>query len=267
MKRKIKNVIYLVIAISIFGLASGVTGVAYAITNGQFDGDEAYPYVGAANNGVVFCSGVAISPYIFVTAAHCFFYPGETVWVTFDPAPFAPGSPPPVYHEGIWYPHPDFCLGCGPGTPGFDTHDIAVVVFDEDQKVILDEYAELPTEGLVDTLPMRTELTLVGYGAQDFIRGGGPPEPLFLLARYSALSELIASHHKHSGEYMKVTANPAQGKGGFCLGDSGGPNLLGGTRIILGITCYGSNPLCEGVGYSNRLDLPYALEFIESFME
>jgi len=235
---------------------------AHAITNGQPDGDG-HPYVGAANNGVVFCSGAAISPTVFVTAAHCFFYPGERVEVTFDAEPFSPG--PPVYYEGTWYPHPDFCLGCGPGLPGSDTHDVGVVVLDE-PGVNLTEYAELPGVGLVDTLDMGTEVTVVGYGAQGFAVGGGPPEPVFLLARYFAPTELIASSHQPSGEYIKLTANPAQGKGGSCFGDSGGPNLLRDTNTILAVTSYGANPMCAGVGYSNRIDTEYALEFINSFL-
>jgi secreted trypsin-like serine protease len=64
-----------------------------------------------------------------------------------------------------------------------------------------------------------------------------------------------------------ITANPAQGKGGFCFGDSGGPNLLGDTNTILAITSYGADPICAGVGYSNRIDTEYALEFINSFLE
>jgi hypothetical protein len=35
---------------------------------------------------------------------------------------------------------------------------------------------------------------------------------------------LIASKHKNSGEFIKITANPAQGKGGVSFGDSGGQN-------------------------------------------
>lgn len=67
----------------------------------------------------------------------------------------------------------------------------------------------------------------------------------------------------HSGEFMKLSANPAQGKGGTCFGDSGGPDLLGGTDIILGINSYVTNRNCAGVTYSNRIDLPEILDFID----
>lgn len=240
----------------------GTAGISYAITNGQWDGDG-HPYVAAVGglvNGEMFlCSAAAISETILVTAAHCFQTPGQMVLVTFDPD--GPVGPNIVF--GTWFPHPDFCLGCGPGLPGFDTNDVAVVVLDD--PFFLDEYAELPTEGLVDTLPMGTEVTVVGYGVQEFTRGGGPPEPLFSITRYFAPSKLIASKHKHSDEFIKLTANPAQGKGGVCFGDSGGPNLLEGTSTILAINSYLTNYNCAGVTYSNRIDTAEVLEFITGF--
>jgi hypothetical protein len=146
-----------------------------------------------------------------------------------------------------------------------DTHDVAVVVLDD--PVDLDRYAELPDEGLADTLPMRTEITLVGYGVQYFAIGGGPPIPVALYDRYFASCELIASHHKHSDEFVKLAQNPSNDKGGDCYGDSGGPNLLSDTDTIIAITSYGANPMCVGIGYSNRIDTAYALEFIQSFVQ
>jgi hypothetical protein len=254
---------FLLVVAVVLGIVLGSFGIAYAITNGQPDGDG-HPYVGAVNNGVYFCSGAAISPTVFVTAAHCFFYSGEPVWVTFDPeGRYA--DPPPVYHSGTWYPHPDWCPGCAPGSPGDDTHDVAVVIFDE--PVTLPRYAELPTEGLVDTLPMNSDVTIVGYGLQGFNRGGGRPSPDIDYKRYYAPALLVASNHPHSDEYIKLTANPAKGKGGVCLGDSGGPNLLGDTDTILAITSYGTNSNCAGVTYSNRIDIAYALEFINGFTD
>ena len=236
---------FLFIATFLLGTVLGSNEVSYAITNGQPDGNG-HPYMGAVHNQAVFCSGAAISPYIFVTAAHCFNYEGEKVWVTFDPEPLPPGNEEPIYYAGKWYPHPDFCLGCGPGLPGTDTNDVAVVVLDE--PFLPKKYAQLPAEGLVDTLAMGTEVTIVGYGAQFYVVGGGPRQPVYLRTRYYALSNLITSKHKQSDEYIKLTANPAQGKGGICFGDSGGPDLLEkeGTATILAINSYGTNYNCTG---------------------
>ena len=255
---------FLFMAIFLLGTVLGSNEVSYAITNGQPDGNS-HPYVGAAHNGEVFCSGSAISPDIFVTAAHCFNYSGEKVWVTFDPEPFAPGNKA-KYYTGTWYPHPDFCLECAPGLPGTDTNDVAVVVLD--RPVFQEEYAQLPAEGLVDTLAMGTEVTIVGYGAQFYVPGGGPRQPVYLRTRYYAPTLLVASEHGISDEYIKLTANPAQGKGGICFGDSGGPDLLemGGLAIILAINSFGTNYNCTGINYSNRIDTADVLEFIRQFL-
>ena len=127
-------------------------------------------------------------------------------------------------------------------------------------------FAALPSEGFVDTLPMGTAVDLVGYGVQGFVRGGGQPQQVFLFTRYYAPTILTQSNHVHSGEFIKLQANPSKGKGGTCFGDSGGPDLLGGTNIVLAVNSYVTNGNCAGVTYSNRIDLPEILEFIESFL-
>jgi hypothetical protein len=77
-----------------------------------------------------------------------------------------------------------------------------------------------------------------------------------------APSQLIQSNDVISAEFLKLTANPGQGKGGTCFGDSGGP-ILDGNKV-LGVNSFVTNANCAGVTYSNRVDTHDALEFINS---
>ena len=231
------------------------------VTNGQPDGNG-HPYVGIAIQPipsmpgfVTVCSGSAISPTRFLTAAHCF-DPALPASVSFKSGPPFGGT----FTAGTFHPDPAWCIGCGPGLPGFDTHDVAVIALGA--PVNPGAFAELPAPALVDTLPMGTGVDIVGYGVQGFIRGGGRPGQVFLFTRYFAPSLLIQSNNRSSVEFIKLTANPAQGKGGLCFGDSGGPDILGGTDTVLAVNSYVTNGNCAGVTYSNRVDLPDILSFI-----
>ena len=231
-------------------------GHASAIINGQPDGN-AHPYVGMVTDQESVCSGAAISPTVFITAAHCFDTPGQDVEVTFDPRGFVEDA---VFITGTWYPDPEFCIACGGGLVGFATHDVAVVILDE--PVSLASYAQLPSLDQVDRLRMRQSVEVVGYGIQDRINKLDPDE---LFTRYRARAELVQANGRIADEFLKVTANPAQGKGGICFGDSGGPVLLG--RTILGVNSFVTNSQCQGVTYAYRIDTAEALAFIRSVIQ
>jgi hypothetical protein len=250
-------IVPLLMALLVAALALLPIRTAKAILNGQPDGDR-HPYVGLVTDFNFVCSGTAISPNLFVTAAHCFDTPGQEVVVTFDAEGLFAENP--AFVTGHWFPNPEFCIACHHGLPGFDTHDVAVVVFD--QPVSLPRYGQLPVEGLVDTLPMGTEVTIVGYGIQERLKKLGPGE---FFTRFFAPSNLIQSNDRIHDEFIKLSANPSQGKGGTCFGDSGGPNLLGGTDTILAVNSFVTNNNCAGVTYSFRIDSSEALSFITSF--
>ena len=241
---------------------------AAAIINGQPDGSN-HPYVGL----VVFydatgapawrCSGTLVSPRVFLTAAHCT-YGATSAQVWFDPIP--PATYP--YSGGVrgsrLYVMPGYRSEPLPGLPGFDYHDVGVVILDK--KLKLNQFGSLPLDGLVDTLAMKTEVTVVGYGVQYKLQISGDPYYRWRgRTRMFALAELIQSDDVISGEFVKLTQDPGQDKGGTCFGDSGGPVLYDGS-IILAVTSFGSNVNCAGVGYYNRVDTTAALEFITPFL-
>ncbi len=256
-----KRIFVVLFCLVVLALAAPVQ----AVTNGQPDGNT-HPYVGVAiqfipdqPGFVTVCSGSLISPTRFLTAAHCF-DPGREVFVSFKSGP--PLSLATDFTRGTFHRDPSWCLGCGPGLPKFDTHDVAVIALDSE--VNPGGLAALPSVGLVDTLKMGTPVDLVGYGVQGFVRGGGKPQQVFLFTRYFAPSQLIASNNVQSVEFIKLTANPSKGTGGTCFGDSGGPDLLGGTNTVLAVNSYVTNGNCAGVTYSNRVDLADVLAFIKS---
>ena len=245
------------------------------------DGDD-HPYVGllvfdyAPGEPGWRCSGALIDPYVVLTAGHC--TDGAVaarIWfdedMTYDTVPF------PLYPygglgsgavEGTPYTNPKYRsdenpYGGGNGLPAFSYRDVGIVVLDE--PVYMDEYAELPEAGLVDTLKNKTDVDLVGYGVQELHHGGGPPYWTGLRVRLFAPSKLVSGKFVHSAEYMRLSLNPGGEKGGTCFGDSGGPDLLADTNTVLAVNSYVTNYNCAGVGYSARVDIPEVLTWINSF--
>lgn len=255
-----------------------VIGSASAITNGVPDGNN-HPYVGLAVfdvNGRPShrCSASLLTPTIVLTAGHCTDGTSAArVWFDSNVQsnteyPFS-GT---TSYDGIAYTHPDFCIGCGNGLPGFASTDVGVIVLSEPVPTsVVSTYAELPDEGLVDTLANKTPVDFVGYGVQEQIKTspGQPPRARWTgpRIRMYAPSELVSGQFSHSDEFMKLALNPGGGSGGTCFGDSGGPDLLGGTNVVLAVNSYVTNVNCSGVGYSARVDTESVLSWINDFLD
>jgi hypothetical protein len=277
---------------------------ASAITNGQSDGTR-HPYVGLMEaldaHGVPMqvCSGALLSSTTYLTAGHCVEAPAAHVEVFFDKAiqidldylialffdptfdgscyasPKFDGYPCKGDAGGTPHPHPDFCTTCKNGLLNDVYRDVGVVTLDAPvPSGTVDRYANLAPAGHVDTLPNKTATDFVGYGVQTQVQFPGTfsahPPPYFRWVgageRMYAPSELVSGNFASSDEFMRFALNASQGTGGLCFGDSGGPDLLGGTDTVLAVNSQVTNWNCAGVGYSQRVDVPAVRSWIAGLM-
>lgn len=246
---------------------------AAAITDGELDG-EGHPYVvlllmeiGGAP--AFRCSGTLLSATVLLTAGHCTNdfpdepYSGMRVFTESDVQngdnnyPFAgPNSVEAV----SWAAHPLY------ETAPFFVHDVGVVILEE-PGVVLDEYGTLPSLNQLDSLKTRRGLqnvtfTSVGYGLQQI-------NPVFIKSekiRMVAHPHLIQINVPgFTGDFSMLLSNN-HSTGGTCFGDSGGPNFLGDSNVVAGITSFGINGNCAGTGGVFRTDRRDVLDFVNGYL-
>lgn len=259
----------LAMIISVMGLTLTAVLPAYAITNGQLDGNK-HPNVGALivelekGKKEHICTGTLISPTVFLTASHCtvILSPDQEVWVSFDTQVYPVTSSTTLYSgRAITNPNYDRNRISDPG-------DIAVVQLDKPVQGI--SPAKLPKAGLFDEMASKGGLnsqkfTAVGYGVQEAqTQPGGPIHP-YDGARRTSVSEFKALNKV----WLRLSQNASTGDSGTCYGDSGGPNFLGAgsqeTDIIAGISATGDT-LCRSTNVIYRLDTPQARDFLDEFV-
>lgn len=237
---------------------------ALAVTDGELDGDG-HPYVGlmvaqdADGNPMWRCSGTLLSPTLFLTAGHCTEAPAAHVEIWFD-ADVESGIPANGYPftgdvGGTPYTHPNY------DPNAFFLYDLGVVILDKAYKV--GEFAALPEQDVLDKLATERGLqdvtfTAVGYGLQRI-------NPVFVEAervRMVAYPHLVQINAPgFTGDFSVLLSNN-HSTGGTCFGDSGGPNFIGDSNVVGGVTSFGLNGNCAGTGGVYRVDRADDLDWL-----
>jgi secreted trypsin-like serine protease len=106
----------------------------------------------------------------------------------------------------------------------------------------------------------------VGYGLQKSFPDAASWKDQADRVRMVAYPQLLQISTGFTGDFSLLLSNNTN-TGGTCFGDSGGPNFLGDTNIVAGVTSYGLNWACGGTGGVFRVDRPDVLEFVTSFLK
>ena len=277
----------IVITIAALITLSALTGTAHAIT-GNYNSDST-GYVGiivlfadsARQQPIGYSSGILISPTVMLTAGHATIH-ALAASVSFDQGPISYSiqngqitysGNSPIY-DGVPVTYPEYAAAmANQGSKGnqiFSVTDLGIVLLSSPVKGI--NFATLPTAGLADTLPMKTDLHVIGYGMQDQVtpKNNGPANSWTgTLSRNSANVQLISSNFQGNEKYIRCTANPAQNKGAISFGDSGGPILcnMNDQSVVLALNAYVNSVNCNGISYGTRIDTTQVLAWINGFQQ
>jgi secreted trypsin-like serine protease len=272
--------VMLAVLVAMFG---SLSTPASAIT-GNYVEDFEHPYVGL----VVFydedgeflhrCSGSLLTPYVFLTAGHCT-DGATTARIYFQQDAGANYDPATELDPVSGYPET-----CAPGTLGTlcatsdelynygfddfagfpDTRDAGLIILD--QPISMPEYGQLAGVGTLDRLATRrgqqdTTFTASGYG----LTKTNPVMVESYRSRLMAQTKVVNLRSSLTDGYnLQLSSAPANGRGGTCFGDSGGPVFYGGysSNTIVGINSFVLNGNCRGTGFAYRTDTEAVINWI-----
>jgi secreted trypsin-like serine protease len=259
-----------ILAVSLLTTSIIAAAPAHAVTDGSLDGDR-HPYVGLmvaqddTGKPLWRCSGTLLSSRLFLTAGHCTEAPAAHVEIWFD-ADVESGIPANGYPStgdvgGTPYTHPGYIPFA------FYLHDLGVVVLDT--PMVMQQYGTLPELNVLDAMAERrgkqnTTFTAVGYGVQ----ASFPDRASFLehnaRVRMFATPHLLQINTPGFTRDFSILLSNNHATGGTCFGDSGGPNFIGDSTVIGGVTSFAKNGNCAGTGGVYRVDKADDLDWLRS---